>query len=70
MSSKTCPKSGRRMEEGFAIDAGDYSMPLVGHWHPGKPEKRWWGLNVDKKAKRQIASWRCTGCGFLENYAP
>ena len=26
MTSKTCPKCGKRMEEGFTIDAGDYDL--------------------------------------------
>lgn len=58
------------MEEGFTIDAGDYSVPSISVWHPGRPQKSWWGLKVDKKLKREIVAWRCTGCGFLEMYAP
>ena len=58
------------MEEGFTVDMGDYSMPTVGAWHPGKPQKTWWGLNVTKADKREIVTWRCTSCGYLESYAP
>ncbi|GMM94500.1 hypothetical protein [Qipengyuania sp. MTN3-11] len=68
-SSKTCPKCGRRMEEGFTIDAGDYNSPTVPGWHPGQPDKRWYGLKVDKAEKRPVATWRCTSCGYLESYA-
>lgn len=68
--SGPCPKCGRRMEEGFIIDAGDYSVPSVAMWHGGKPQKSWFGLKVNKAAKRAIVSHRCTGCGYLENYAP
>ena len=69
MKSKTCPKCGKRMEEGFTIDAGDYSMPMVGTWHRGKPQKSFWGLKTAKADKHEIAAWRCTGYGFLECYA-
>ena len=69
-SAKTCPKCVGRMEEGFTIDAGDYSLPSVGGWHRGKPRKSFWGLKTDKAAQIDIVSWRCTRCHYLENYAP
>ncbi len=68
--SKSCPKCGRRMEEGFTIDAGDHSVQSESFWHPGEPDRRWYGLQVDKKAKRKIETWRCTSCHYLESYAP
>jgi hypothetical protein len=58
------------MEEGIALELGDGNMPMVGHWHPGKPIRKWWGLKVDKRQRREIATWRCTSCGYLESYAP
>ncbi len=68
--SSACAKCGNRMEEGFTIDSGDYSVPSIAAWHGGKPQKSvWLGLKTDKAAKREIVSWRCTKCGFLENYA-
>lgn len=70
MAGKTCPKCARSMEEGYTIDEGDYSMPSVGVWHRGKPDKRFWGLKTRKADKREIVAWRCTYCGFLEHYAP
>ena len=70
MSSKSCAKCGRRMEEGFCVDMGDYSMPTVAAWYPGQPQKTWWGLKVKKADKREIVAWRCTSCGYLESYAP
>lgn len=69
--SQPCPKCSRRMEQGFTIDAGDYSMPAVANWHRGAPERSAWiGLKTRKDQKREITAWRCTGCGFLEMYAP
>ena len=67
--SESCPKCGRSMEEGFLIDAGDYNAPSVAGWHRGQPQKKWWGLKTSKANRLTIASWRCTGCGLLENYA-
>lgn len=67
--AKSCSKCGRGMEEGFIIDAADYSVPTVAAWHRGQPEKKWWGLSVSKADKLAVQSWRCTSCGLLENYA-
>ncbi|MXP09657.1 PF20097 family protein [Pseudoblastomonas halimionae] len=68
--SKSCPKCGRKMEEGFTIDSSDYSAPSIPFWHPGAPDKRWYGLKIDKKARRAVQTWRCTSCSYLESYAP
>jgi len=70
MADKTCPKCARRMEEGFTIDAGDYSVPAVGVWHRGRPQKSWLGLKTNKADKHEIAAWRCASCHFVELYAP
>ena len=56
------------MEEGFIPDYG-YGEKHAAGWHPGAPDKKWWGLKVDKKVMRRIESFRCTKCGYLENYA-
>ena len=63
-----CPKCSGRMEEGYTPDRG-YGENHVTAWHPGAPDKRWWGLRIDKKAMRPITALRCTRCGFLEHYA-
>ena len=70
MIGKSCPKCSRRMEEGFTVDKGDYSVPTVGSWHRGKPKKSFWGLKTSKADQHPVEVWRCTGCGFLESYAP
>lgn len=67
--SRSCPKCGRGMEEGFLIDSGDGNAPTVAAWHRGRPEKKWWGLKTSKADKLQITSWRCNSCGLLESYA-
>ena len=63
-----CPKCEGRMAEGFIADQGHGSY-YVPSWHPEAPDKRWWGLKLDKKKFRPIATFRCTKCGFLESYA-
>jgi predicted nucleic-acid-binding Zn-ribbon protein len=65
----TCPKCRGDMEEGFRIDAthgGVYSE----QWMPGPPQKSFWfGTKVDKEQLRQVKTYCCTQCGYLESYA-
>ena len=68
--SKSCSRCGRKMEEGFLIDAADGNAPTVAAWHRGQPRKKWWGLKTSKPDTLAVTSWRCTSCGLLENYAP
>lgn len=63
-----CPKCEGRMEEGFTPDYG-YGEKHDAAWHAGAPDKRWWGLKIDKKSMRPITAYRCSRCGFIEHYA-
>ena len=66
-----CAKCGGTMTEGFVLDAnyGSGSYGLA-RWIAGKPIKSiWTGLKLSGKDKRDITSWRCNRCGYLENYA-
>ncbi len=62
------------MEEGYLPDVGYGSYKLTS-WARGAAR---WGTffkrNVSLKMRRVeqlgIESWRCTRCGYLENYAP
>jgi hypothetical protein len=39
-------------------------------WIEGEPEKSFWsGMKTKGKRRLAIVSYRCTKCGFLENYA-
>ena len=67
-AGKTCPKCEGRMEEGFTVDRSYGEAHVLG-WHNGAPDKRWWGLKVDKKSLLAIESCRCNRCGYLEHYA-
>ena len=64
-----CPKCEGRMQEGYMADhghGGGFHQPA---WHPEAADKRWWGLKVDKKRLKPVTTFRCTRCGYLENYA-
>jgi hypothetical protein len=65
----TCVKCGGRVEQGFTLDHADGGGKAVAAWVEGVPVKKWYGLKHSKR-KLQIETWRCTKCGFLENYAP
>ena len=65
-----CPKCGATMQEGFILDT-TYGGQLVSRWVAGKPEPSFWtGTKISDKDQHKIQSYRCTGCGYLESYAP
>ncbi len=64
-----CPKCRSIMREGFVLDES-HGARLVSRWIDGAPVKSMWlGVKIKGHDSREIASWRCTSCGFLENYA-
>jgi hypothetical protein len=67
--SKQCPKCSGSMIEGFVIDR-THSGVTVGSWVEGAPqESMWTGIRTKGRANFEVASWRCSRCGFLEHYA-
>ncbi len=62
-----CPRCDGSMTEGVIID-NSYGEKKVSAWAEGRPEKRWYGLKFPKKV-REITSFRCNRCGYLESYA-
>ena len=66
---KSCPKCQGSMSEGFMPDQMDNSRKVT-KWVEGAPDKRWYGLKIRGKAQYYIQSFRCSRCGYLENYAP
>ena len=70
MQSLTCPKCQAQMQEGF-IPIFRYAQgPQVGRWAAGtiKPSFYWLGLGWNNM--RQIVTYRCSACGYLESFAP
>jgi len=59
-----CPKCGSKMQEGFLVE---HRQPL--RWIAGKPKKSLvFGTKADGE-HRQIETYRCVECGYLESYA-
>ena len=70
MADPTCPKCSRAMTRGFVVDEG-YGVAGVSTWQDGDPRKSFWtGVKQLKDEQHEIVTWRCTGCGYLESYAP
>lgn len=58
------------MAEGFVLDHTQSGFRAISSWVEGAPVKSvWTGLKFGEAAKRDIQTWRCTRCGFLESYA-
>ena len=67
---KICPKCQAKMEAGFAAVRVRPGRRVVSAWLEGEPRNRLWGgVKLGKREAAQIATYRCTGCGFLEDYA-
>ena len=65
-----CIRCEGTMEEGFVLDHGHYNAKMVDTWVEGKPVKSFWsGLKIDDRQTYEVRTFRCTGCGYLENYA-
>jgi hypothetical protein len=58
------------MSEGYILDINQAGGRSVAKWIEGAPEKGIFvGLKLGSRAKRDIQTWRCNRCGFLESYA-
>lgn len=58
------------MVEGYILDITQAGGRAVAKWIEGAPEKSMWmGLKIGDRAQRDIQTWRCGRCGFLESYA-
>jgi hypothetical protein len=63
-----CSKCDGRMEIGFLRDhAGGGSVPA--QWIAGMPEQGWRGAKIRKKTRYVVHVFRCSECGYLEQYA-
>jgi hypothetical protein len=71
MSSEAnrCPKCNGEMVQGFTVDR-TYGGIFVSDWFEGAPKRSFWlPVNVRKKQRVPIGTFRCSNCGFLECYA-
>jgi len=65
-----CAKCQSPMEPGFILDLAEQNIRQSSKWISGPPEPSFWtGLKMKGKRKRQINTFRCIRCGFLESYA-
>jgi hypothetical protein len=57
------------MESGYVVDE-TYGSRAVPKWAAGDPEKSIWvGLKLRGKTLRDVSTYRCRRCGYLESYA-
>jgi ribosomal protein S27AE len=69
MAQRTCPKCQSSMQEGWVLDQ-THGGRAIASWVEGEPQKSIWvGVKLEGKQPIEIESWRCTRCGFIEQYA-
>ena len=69
MNNPKCLRCGTEMGEGFIMDSTQGAV-LAARWVAGPPERSFWtGTKVTGKEKRQVVTYRCPKCGYLESYA-
>ena len=57
------------MEPGYLLDE-TYGRVRPSQWIEGAPEfSIWTGLKLRGKRKIEVATYRCSRCGYLESYA-
>lgn len=58
------------MEQGFVLDHS-HAVHLASQWVKGPAVKSVWAAGSVKipEATREITTYRCTACGYLESYA-
>ena len=69
-SQDGCRRCGSAMEAGFIVDEG-YGTRKIAAWIEGEPVPSLWsGVKTSGRRQLPIETWRCTGCGLLESFAP
>jgi len=69
-SSPVCPKCQRPMERGYIADVGRNKV-IQGRWSRGEPIRNFFGgIKWREKETIPVVTYRCTGCDYLESYAP
>ncbi len=57
------------MTIGFTLDKGDSGFQYVSCWIEGVPDEGFFGLKITEKNIGVVQTYRCSECGYLENYA-
>ncbi len=58
------------MQEGWVLDQAHGGARAISSWVEGEPQQSFWfGLKLEGREPMAIVSWRCTRCGFIEQYA-
>lgn len=69
MPTPKCAKCGAEMEEGFIPDEA-HGRREIATWVAGKPEMAFFtGAKIGSRPAHAIRAFRCTRCGYLEQYA-
>lgn len=64
-----CLRCSGKMEQGFLVDYKDTITYGRGAWAKGPKKKSFWEGFGEPKNPREIVTYRCTACGYLESYA-
>ena len=65
---RACIKCSGKMQIGFLRDqVGSATVP--GQWIAGPPEQGWLGTKIRDKTRYAVDVFRCSECGYLEQYA-
>ena len=68
--SLDCSKCQSPMQPGYLLEEGHGNERSITAWVEGQPQKSFWmGLKTPRQ-KLATRTYRCTGCGYLESYAP
>lgn len=67
--ANSCLKCQSSMKVGFTLDH-TYGSRAAASWVEDEPETSVWvGVKIGGKKVLPIETWRCSKCGYLENYA-
>lgn len=69
MAQRSCVKCQSSMQVGWVLD-NTHGARAISSWVEGEPKRSMWsGVKLEGKQPIEIETWRCTRCGFIEQYA-
>jgi hypothetical protein len=57
------------MAKGYIVETDGGALFTV-KWAEGEPKKAAFASSLKRTPMREMQTWRCVSCGFLESYAP